>query len=60
MPHPHFDCVEPAADNPPPPACESCTFAMEQVALLPRTLNFPMQRVYHCAECRTVLTVTEA
>jgi hypothetical protein len=45
-------------DAPPQQSCVSCRCAMEYLAVLPRTLKFPMQRVYRCGDCRTVLTVT--
>ena len=46
-------------DDPPVRQCAICSFALEHMALLPRSLNFPMQRVYRCVECKTVVTVTE-
>jgi len=46
-------------DDPPVRHCAICARALEHMALLPRSLNFPMQRVYRCVECKTVVTVTE-
>lgn len=54
-----FKIAQDREDHPPVRQCEVCTFALEHVAMLPRSLNFPMQRVYRCVECKTVVTVTE-
>ena len=60
MPSEPFKMAQDRKDHPPVRQCTVCTFALEHVAMLPRSLNFPMQRVYRCVECKTVVTVTEA
>ena len=54
-----FNIAQDRQDHPPVRQCDVCTFTLEHMAMLPRSLNFPMQRVYRCVECRTVVTVTE-
>jgi DNA-directed RNA polymerase subunit RPC12/RpoP len=51
--------IQDRRDVPPVRQCTICSFELEHMALLPRSLNFPMQRVYRCVECKTVVNVTE-
>lgn len=41
-------------DGPVSRACDNCGLDMAHLATLPRTLKFPEQRYFRCAECRVI------